>query len=886
MTELTTEADAVRVFHGDSRDVLKGFPDDHFDSVVCDPPYALVSIVKRFGGANAAPAKGNDAYTRASAGFMSQTWDTGETAFSTEFWAEVMRVLKPGGHVIAFSGTRTYHRLAVAIEDAGFEIRDMVAWLYGSGFPKSHDVSKGIDKAAGAVRDKIRIDASQVRNPKATGAGRDGMVGATRPWIEEAMANGFHEKDGDEPATDAARQWQGWGTALKPSHEPCVLAVKPLTDRAEWVTVDRHLEAIEGALWSMLSASAAEALSASSPAALRPLASAQWTAADALNTSDVSSALTVTSPSEWATITSWNTVSSWRRTLAATSTLESTSTTGTGSSTTTDLKTLKSCLSKITPESITQAHSRGAWSIVDACPVVALFSACVASSRATLELFAIANAIEQEPRGCRVEVEPSAYSPNLDPVVLARKPLIGTVAANVLQHGTGALNIDASRIAHDEPIKVMAAQSGGDKVFGQGGRKAETTDLKANGRWPANVIHDGSEEVTGAFPDLGKSTGGGGVKTAIGLPGEQRRGHEYGETVGFGDSGSAARFFYSAKADAEDRLGSKHPTVKPVDLMAYLVRLVTPPKVIEIVCETCDNPPHDATTLPNVPRPADEQAPGDILLAGVSGQGPDAESPPVQGLRDGDQSSAPEVLFDGMSGDVASGGGQDASSPALPVVRKDLQAGEGRGSALLQSGLFGQGERDGPQETPDKDGGGLLAGSAPRSSDGVEGGLRDGTPPDRLGHDREAANAGRGRASSERGQGRQPARKLGTDDEAGTRQDAENAKKPGPRLPPLSGTDRPKQLCPHCGGGLTRRERPGLVLDPFAGSGTTGVGAMREGMRCVLIEREEAYVGDIMRKLAWAKGEGRLTTLEQARLDTPEKHAKAAGADLPLFGDA
>ena len=110
----------VTVHHGDSREVLKGFEDASIDSVVCDPPYALVSIGKRFGAENAAPAQvgASGAYARASAGFMGQKWDTGETAFDPAFWVEVLRVLKPGGHLIAFSGTRTYHRLACAIEDA------------------------------------------------------------------------------------------------------------------------------------------------------------------------------------------------------------------------------------------------------------------------------------------------------------------------------------------------------------------------------------------------------------------------------------------------------------------------------------------------------------------------------------------------------------------------------------------------------------------------------------------------------------------------------------------------------------------------------------------------------------------------------------------------
>jgi hypothetical protein len=124
----------VKLLAGDCREKIKTLPDNSIDSVVCDPPYALVSIVKRFGSATAAAAKSDGAtgvYARASAGFMGKQWDTGEAAFAVEFWAEVMRVLKPGGHVLAFSGTRTYHRLACAIEDAGFEIRDQIGWAYG-----------------------------------------------------------------------------------------------------------------------------------------------------------------------------------------------------------------------------------------------------------------------------------------------------------------------------------------------------------------------------------------------------------------------------------------------------------------------------------------------------------------------------------------------------------------------------------------------------------------------------------------------------------------------------------------------------------------------------------------------------------------------------------
>ena len=202
---------SVVIHHGDSRDVLKTLADASVDSVVCDPPYALVSITKRFGKPGSKPAKG-DVYQRAASGFMSQTWDTGETAFAVEFWAEVMRVLKPGGHVVAFSGTRTYHRLACAIEDAGFEIRDMLSWLYGSGFPKSHDVSKGIDKAAGV----------EFTARPASGVG---FMGADGPGGYNVTKNQLTRVGEQSPE---AAQWSGWGTALKPACEPIVFARKPL----------------------------------------------------------------------------------------------------------------------------------------------------------------------------------------------------------------------------------------------------------------------------------------------------------------------------------------------------------------------------------------------------------------------------------------------------------------------------------------------------------------------------------------------------------------------------------------------------------------------------------------------------------------------------------
>ena len=186
---------------GDNLKVLPTLPDESVHSVVTDPPYGLR--------------------------FMGKRWDCDVPGVAV--WAECLRVLRPGGHLLAFAGTRTQHRMACNIEDAGFEIRDMIAWVYGQGFPKSLSVSKEIDRAAGVEREKVRVDASKVRNPKTTRGGRDGTEGATRPCIEAALERGYHTKDSDTPVTNAARQWNGWGTGLKPALEPITLARKPLS---------------------------------------------------------------------------------------------------------------------------------------------------------------------------------------------------------------------------------------------------------------------------------------------------------------------------------------------------------------------------------------------------------------------------------------------------------------------------------------------------------------------------------------------------------------------------------------------------------------------------------------------------------------------------------
>ncbi len=366
------------LIHGNNLDELPKLADASIDAIITDPPYEL--------------------------GFMGKTWDATGIAYNTELWRQCLRVIKPGGHLLAFGGSRTYHRLACAIEDAGFQIRDQIMWVYGSGFPKSLDVSKAIDKQAGAQREVI----STVFRGANAGTS-SGIMGKTVARTDITTA----------PASDAAKQWEGWGTALKPAHEP---------------------------------------------------------------------------------------------------------------------------------------------------------------------------------------------------IVLARKPLDGTVANNVLVHGTGGINIDGCRVEgklEGDPQRFAKTDGGSFNSFTR-----STPVVRTDGRFPANLIHDGSDEVLELFPD-----------TAGGKHSLNRRGATTGRSIGspkiyastsarfdtmtgYDDSGSAARFFYCAKASktdrneglddfqpkrdadriADDGVGganprnrtntakvNHHPTVKPVMLMRYLCRLITPP---------------------------------------------------------------------------------------------------------------------------------------------------------------------------------------------------------------------------------------------------------------------------------------------------------------------
>jgi site-specific DNA-methyltransferase (adenine-specific) len=177
----------MKIINADCIQAMKEMAENSIDAIVTDPPYEL--------------------------GFMGKSWDSTGIAFNVKVWQQALRVLKPGGHLIAFSGSRTYHRMAVAIEDAGFEIRDQIMWVYGSGFPKSLNIAKAIDKTTGFQGEVIGTEKIDI-----------GMQGGS---MHAGRETNVVEREVLELSNEA-KQWNGWGTALKPAHEPMVLARKPL----------------------------------------------------------------------------------------------------------------------------------------------------------------------------------------------------------------------------------------------------------------------------------------------------------------------------------------------------------------------------------------------------------------------------------------------------------------------------------------------------------------------------------------------------------------------------------------------------------------------------------------------------------------------------------
>lgn len=494
-----------RVLQGDCRLVLATLESDSIDSCVTDPPYELA--------------------------FMGKKWDASGIAFNADMWREVYRVLKPGAHLLAFGGTRTYHRMTCAIEDAGFEIRDCLAWIYATGFPKSLDVSKAIDAAAGAERKVVGT-----RDRYLDGHARNNLGATGGEFL--GLPNGIAAITA--PATEAARRWQGFGTAAKPAHEPVIVARKPMPEETE---VTECLSALCARL-------AAESLESSRSEFFAAFDSALRLAAPAFATPGDSREAMDTSPSAWGPSSSLNIASSWLRIWAERCAPTSTSTTGTESRATTESRILKSLVSRIMRGSTLPDRGREFSFLVGT--VADLFRGFRASLEATRALHAIESATAPWPGPFRVK-------PALTPIVLARKPLTGTVAANVLSWGTGAINVDACRIGTTKNVPASPKRVGASEhtVSLPGNRGTSGWDVGV-GRWPANLLLDpGAAEMLDRQSGERRSSG---VFEPQG-DGIQRR-DEWATNFGgrdqqpasmYADSGGASRFFYVAKPDRTER---------------------------------------------------------------------------------------------------------------------------------------------------------------------------------------------------------------------------------------------------------------------------------------------------------------------------------------------
>ena len=442
-----------QILLGDCRDLLKELPDNSIDSIVTDPPYEL--------------------------GFMGKSWDASGVAYDVTVWQECLRVLKPGGHLLSFGGSRTYHRMACAIEDAGFQIRDQIMWVYGSGFPKSLNISKAIDKMDAK-------DEQQARRYRFTAWVRS--TGITSKQINEATNTNM----GGHYMTEASQP-----SVMTREH---LEAVRHLFDNVPtWVEEECDIRSVE---------------------------SKQFASRDVIGTE-----IRFNEPSGIVS------VGQGQRTLFE---------------------------RKITAPATAEAEEWDGWG--------------------------------------------TALKPAHEPIVLARKPLDGTVANNVLTHGVGGINIDGCRVGRadgDDSSAGNRTATFGTQDTSSGGDGSGGWEQNEQGRFPANFIHDGSEEILELFPD----TKGGTWNTTKGARHFNNDGEPTGYATSKSDSstGSAARFFYCAKASKKDRnegLGefplvkggsmngaetrpdrptnhpiraNHHPTVKPTDLMRYLCRLITPP---------------------------------------------------------------------------------------------------------------------------------------------------------------------------------------------------------------------------------------------------------------------------------------------------------------------
>jgi len=481
---LLVEADIVQF--------AQDYTGEKFHAILCDPPYALISIAKRFGKPGSAPAhEGADgSFARLSKGFMGQQWDSFESLDQyrdwVETWAKLLidKILHPGAVCLFFGGTRTWHHLALGLEAGGFEVYDTLLWLYGSGLPKNHKISKAIDKAAGAEGEIIEE--------------YEGTFGINKTRFEQGYRPSLVKPGAKrKPATPEADQWEGYGTGLKPAWECLILAKAPLDREGEQNKIVENLLKLESRLWSLLPVKTAKKnFGLSQVEHKEACAFAQWNVgersnilADLLEVTDMSSL-------ELAISTCLNIVMSWGNCLLEILKPTKTSIIKMEIDQIIDLKTLRLCTSVITLQSIIQAEINQPGSKLDVLPAAKYLNAAVASISNIHMLSALENAIS---KGLILpqDVAGEDYSPDWEPILLCRAPRQGaTFASLALEHGSGALNIDGGRI---EGVPE-ATRFDPEKHSHEGWRFTDTGKDTADravtkpGRWPANLVMSHHED--------------------------------------------------------------------------------------------------------------------------------------------------------------------------------------------------------------------------------------------------------------------------------------------------------------------------------------------------------------------------------------------------------
>jgi len=516
------------LYHGDCLEVLRTLPDNSIDSIVTDPPYGL--------------------------SFMGKRWDYDVP--SQEIWEECLRVLKPGGHMLVFAGTRTQHRMAVRIEDAGFEIRDMIAWVYGCLSEDSEVLTE------------------------------DGWMPYNRAKQKNILA---YDLQNDIYQWEKPSRWNEYRVESDTAYRIQSDHTDQIVSRGHRCIVERggmlafvpadELAGVERVPY--LQGDFSELPQERGSQTVRARASYQTTLAT-VTAIEYSGLIWCPTVSTGAFVARRNGKvfitgnSGFPKSLDVSKAIDK----AMGAERTERLSPKAGHENFVGRDNMKALRESGALSSEGG------FSRPWMHDHQKVEdahwNFAPATEAAKQWQGWG-----TALKPALETITVARKPLIGTVAENVLEHGTGALNIDGCRVGDEEMPRTKSTgvliSENGSMASGNYAREQAGTAI---GRWPANIIHDGSPEVLAAFPETGASSGAP-RNNNTSLFGKG------GAFVGAGHAdagGSAARFFYCAKASKKDReegldgfekrtahRANNHPTVKPTDLMRYLVRLVTPP---------------------------------------------------------------------------------------------------------------------------------------------------------------------------------------------------------------------------------------------------------------------------------------------------------------------